>query len=773
MVRINGKPFPIYYLDTIDSIFERLAALSKTIPKYLYFPDGLPDITQFQQDNDLPMKNLLSVIKNASKHNNFILLYNYIKPKLNQQNLDLVKDVVEPFIASNTSLSVDPFPFVLQTELNEHLKDSFETIPSVNQIYQQREYIIKRLNEEIKKNAVRATVTKNIGEEFSNTDSVISTPFELEYAVFELNYEVPNISLIELFNDIQLNSNVPFASIGKFYKILKDFKPFEIWAPSFDDYIILRILQTTDVIYSDIFNQDAIWKQNEAKEFLKLFNQIVGYKFDHNESSELINFLIGKPKLYNLLNIQRYWEEIFVNNQICSAEDIRFKKEKDLLIMFKNIYDDLKNIQKYMDTFISIDGKPGEEILTVSISYEDNKKNLPKEELIESFLSVSSIIRDSNNLSDHEIDVRGVFYYPHQSFNRYILSDLILNDPLFSSMMVIDERAKATKRKGSLYIHFYTPTIGSIKANITTKISQRNDPTLKGKDVQNEFEYNTNYIRVKISKADNEEAVQKFSALFGKFLALYNSKSTEIINIYKHFIPDFDTQETKTFVIPAKTLKDIAPEVFLENYPTKCTNAPKIITDEEVEQERKKGTVVMRYPKTDTEGFKPRNYICDGSTTNPKAIFPSLRYNTLPNKELVPYLPCCYPKDPRETEGKIYNHYFNEEELKEPTEKKQQGVYKNPNKLVFGSLFAVLPENLENMFSLLNQNEETKFVRKGAFQTSSSFIECVMEGMNVSSFTDNNFKDVDEVKAYFKFLYTYRQLSCNRQLCQLLPSINV
>ncbi len=184
--------------------------------------------------------------------------------------------------------------------------------------------------------------------------------------------------------------------------------------------------------------------------------------------------------------------------------------------------------------------------------------------------------------------INGVFYIPNQALNIYILEDLILNNPLFSSLMAIDESAKATKSKGSIYIHFNNPTIGPVSFNLTEKISEHGDPNLRGKDIIDKFKYGSTYIRVKISRANNMDSVHEFQSMFSKLMEIYNTEYPTLLKIYREFIPNFGEIKPKPKkVMKELRLKDIAPEVFVNDYPTKCTHKPTIINDEDKEKEIK------------------------------------------------------------------------------------------------------------------------------------------------------------------------------------------
>ena len=97
MVQINKKFFEVYHLDTLQSIIERLAFTMKTLPKYLYFPNGPPTFKDFIEGDELQVENLLTLIKNPER-DSFVDLYEKIKDK---KGLDLYEDILLPFVVYN------------------------------------------------------------------------------------------------------------------------------------------------------------------------------------------------------------------------------------------------------------------------------------------------------------------------------------------------------------------------------------------------------------------------------------------------------------------------------------------------------------------------------------------------------------------------------------------------------------------------------------------------------------------------------------------------
>ena len=637
MVRYNGNNFIVYELDTQESIIQRLASEMKSIPRYLYFPDGIPSVNDFYvTDGNIIVENLLSVIISKETSMNFLELFEKIKDKIIQNNLDLREDVLYPFVAFNRSIISTPV-FArkeLLYSIEEPINNAkiFDELVDLQKIWdEKRTIIINTIKEAVESILNKVEKQKELFDKYGNiTEDIEYTLFELERVTFESELNLNNITIMELFNHIKLTPGVPFASIAGIYKILKDFVPITEWSDTLDNAILLKVLQKSDM--------------NSIK------------------------------------------------------------------------------ITDYTDVIITLSE---EEYITVGMRLSTSGQYLKQDKMIKRVLEIITGYEEIEIKSVRETRVNGVFYFPLHTMNKYIMSDLIMNNPLFSSIMSVDESDKASKKKNSVYIHFKHPSTGSVNVNVTEKISQKGDASLRGKDVKDKFYYGSTYIRVKISSAQSVQNIKIFQRMFAKFLYMYDKEYATILKEYKKYIEDFGKVIPK--IIKNNTnlkLKDIAPEVFVAGYPPKCPIQPEIIDDEEAEEAKKAGKSIMRYPISADEGFPTRNYICN----NPKAPYPGLRENPLSNNDIVPYLPCCYNKDHEKKPGSIYRHYYYGEERRIKMEAGQQDMIIT-NKFVPKDKYGTLPEGINKLFDILDYKDGNMFVRKGVSNTKSSFLECVMEGM--------------------------------------------
>ena len=620
---------PTFMLDNNESIIKRIAVSLQTTKKYLYFPNGIPKT--FDSETVIQVENLLETILSSDS---FTSLYNNISTKISQQELSIKEDVIEPFIAFNESFDKVPPEFVgslllpIQLEIEAlNIIDKREN--NLLDIWKKKRKIIDNINKCINATRVSSIEEDRINREFEETKVERNyTDFELEKIEFEVNLECPKITIMELFNDIVLTKEVPFATINSIYKVINEFIPESSWFTSLDNVILLKLKDNKE--YSNCF----ITVENKPE----------------NDKTQI------KFSLVASVSKQR--------------EDIKNTAVQNILNIFRS-----------------------KSNLTV-ISFVDTK-------------------------------IKGLFYYPQQSLNRYVLSDLIMNNNIFSKFLFVDESVKASKKTESLYIHFNSTKTGSVTANIAEKYSFKGDPNLRGKDIVNLFPYKSYYLRIKITSINNIESVLFFQDILTKILKLYRDNYDSVFDFYKLYIPSFGTKEEPNIIIKPPKLKDLAPEVFVNGYPPTCPHQPTIIDDSEVKEAESEGKQVMRYPKEAdaTENFPVRNYVCNHETS----IYPGLRNNPLSNNDIVPYLPCCYEKNHSEIQGTEYRQYFFGDEPKNKFKFQQELII--TNKFVGRDTFGTLPEALDRIFNIINNDRRYLYVRMGVTDSKSSFLECVLQGM--------------------------------------------
>ena len=335
-----------------------------------------------------------------------------------------------------------------------------------------------------------------------------------------------------------------------------------------------------------------------------------------------------------------------------------------------------------------------------------------------------------------EKEVGGVFYFPKRKINTHVFSDLVMNNSLFSTFMYTDENTKTTKRKSGdsapwLYIYFSHPLTGPVTARISQIISQRGDPILK-KYSQNLFPIGSTYVRVKITKIGNIDMVENFVTIFSKFLLMYEQQYDSIVAEYRKYIPNFavdDEKEDEVQDLDMSIPKNALPEVFVQNYSRMCgkEKQPTVVDDTTAQLYKKRGRQVLKFPRDKpdngevypSDGENQKNFVC----LNPKFPYPGVQQNNiLHNKDIYPYVPCCFSTDQRGVAR--YREYVYGEQVTKRTKKQQDFI--RTDKFVGYNAYGILPNALENMFKLLDPNPLYQYIRFGVARTPSSFLNALM-----------------------------------------------
>ena len=536
---------------------------------------------------------------------------------------------------------------------------------------------------------------------------------------------------------------------NEFILVLTFYLESELGIPNAQDKIdkILRDLPKLKSELEDEIKQNTSLSKEETKLFKTLDDtpgipttpfepEKISYSFyitipNINSNLEIFNSLILNPtipfavcgKFYKILK-----DFIPKDNWEQSIDDIIILKMQDI-----------NNPKEYTDVVMEYtEQSSGENVLITMIINISTKRKVEHCLIIDQILQIIPNADRPTTVSQNKIS--GTFYIPNQSLNTYLFADLLLNDPLFASMMAIDESTKATKIRDSVYVHFKNQDIGEVAFNITEKIAEKGDPSLIGKDVLGEFKFGSTFLRIKIVRAENDQAVINFQNLFGKLIAIYNKHKPKLLKIYKEYIPGFGTVTEKPYKKPTKIiLKNIAPEVFVKGYPTLCLKQPSIISDSEIPIEEAKGKRVMTFPATENEGIIQRNYICN----HKDHPFPGLRENNrLSNKDLVPYLPCCYAKDHSQTKNNLYQLYYHGQ----PLQKQDQAFSRLllTNKFAKKDIYGTLPENINNLLNIFAKNTNQIFVRKGMDSDTSSLLECISTAL--SGTLDFNMENIETIR---------------------------
>ena len=216
MFTINGEEFDVYVTDSFETIKDRVASYFESMWKYLKFSPTTPtDIQDFE--GDFTVENLLDSILDQDD-----LHFSDLRERVETDypNLDIEKDVEEPFIAFNKLFEEDPNALRAAQGFNV----------SVGEVWGKRDVIKKVLLRKIRDVEEKDSANQDLNIAIDNLEPVSYTPFYFDKSTFSVEFETPAKTIEEIFNDLSTTDNVPFMVLNDIYKIKANFVPEPSWA---------------------------------------------------------------------------------------------------------------------------------------------------------------------------------------------------------------------------------------------------------------------------------------------------------------------------------------------------------------------------------------------------------------------------------------------------------------------------------------------------------------------------------------------------------------
>jgi len=298
------------------------------------------------------------------------------------------------------------------------------------------------------------------------------------------------------------------------------------------------------------------------------------------------------------------------------------------------------------------------------------------------------------------------------SFNVYDVElfdmpfqNLTLLEPIFSSYIYIEEVDKALPLKKRLDIHYRGMLIESqsststsslqgeykkaykspIKAGLTTETALAGSKVaLDGSEVLADVTRNMKYIHVNMNRATSMRAIRQFMNIFSRLMRIYLDNLGKIRGEISYYVPGFEDGDSITDVSKKKgnkkkgtksrieRLKEAFPELFVGEYVRKCQgkSQPIIIQKDEIEQWRARkidigggmveDRMVLKFPpelnKEDSKGEPMFYYTCPDDSVP----YPAIQPNDMINKDIFPYIPCCYKENHLEKKSELRTLLYGE-----------------------------------------------------------------------------------------------------------------
>ena len=312
--------------------------------------------------------------------------------------------------------------------------------------------------------------------------------------------------------------------------------------------------------------------------------------------------------------------------------------------------------------------------------------------------------------------IRGVFAIEEFQIARDVFLDLITNDPLVSFYIYTDESRVISEHGSSLYIYYSSSNNSKddiLTCYLSSRITGRSDVFYKN----NELSLFSPYLNVRVSRARDITQVKRFMRAFSIILKVYETRYKTIVNKYKPIFSNFieanpapliEKQQQEKNI---RALQDKVPDLFIYGYPTKCERKKQPVPIDDPNEYNEEN--VMTYPLNTT------NYFYCPSKDYP---YPGLLKNKLENKDVYPFLPCCYPENQLKG-NKLYNRY--KKGIVIPTNQNNQTVKNYVRYKAIGlNKNGLLPRNVYYLLHDIDASQS--YYRMGTPFDNNSLIHCVL-----------------------------------------------
>jgi hypothetical protein len=641
-MKLNGNSFPIYVIDTVKSIEERIAASLNSTVRWLIF-DKRPTSVFEYENADIRVRDYLAEISS---------LNTLSVPTGPYPALISAAQVQDVFIATNAAIlnaDVTYRNILLSTIKNTH-RDA-------DAIFKDRVAIMAKILKEISETKAKAIDYETRAKTFfEHVNPVPFTPYELDHIQFTLEFSQDVSSLTSLFNKLRLTNHVPYAALGA-----------------------------------------------DKRSLFKIYRN-----FETNPE----------------------WLEIQLDNVLLLKVDSEQNDLRPLTAKYK----------RYTNAaFTIIDGK-----LVVTMDTHVGPRYVDKQEFIQRVLTAFTSTFNLTIATERDNLVIVYYTIPKQCIDASIYAELTMNNETFNSIIAIDESIKASKIKSNVYVHILnSPDTINLNMKHTTKYNQYGMTNI-----------GEPYIRCRI-KTFSTRNIVRFQTIIGKLFTLYNNLRDDVIDFYSSYIENFNELLVKCepVTIAPVGLRAIAPELFYPTYSRKCAHQPIIVDDASVDPTRQ----IMKFP---TKGETiTRAYACPTS----QHPYIGLRINTLENKDVFPYIPCCFAKDQMKRVGSIYRKYFFEETTNVGRKQKPLEIFAS-RRILPANAIGILPDDILRMFDVIDPNSRSSYARKGVRRTPQSSLEAVLLGKGRIQYDTMSMDDIASiVNAQWKTLMTEKYAMAAKQ----------
>lgn len=318
-------PFNLIF-DRLDSIKARIAYSIDSLPRLTIY-NRLPESKRYQYQYNiesfkLEVENSEYFVKNApmlmKKYNiktkkDYTLYWIYFNKDFRRKEGKLYT-TIEKLEASRNGA------FQIYTNIKGFYDNESENLSEFVNIYKDVEEFAKKLDTEFLQLKIKIEDDNINFKKLINTEMSNNTDLEITQTILEVKFDI-DVDIYEFFNKIEMSREVPFISIGNFYKILKDFKIPSNWPIENEDSEEVSELEQKNTLYMYILNIKDETEKNLYKPDSRLYS-IAKLTIKHKEGEINEVTMIVESRVDQELN------KIELVNRILGAYEKREEKEK-------------------------------------------------------------------------------------------------------------------------------------------------------------------------------------------------------------------------------------------------------------------------------------------------------------------------------------------------------------------------------------------------------------------------------------------------------------
>jgi hypothetical protein len=572
-------------------------------------------------------------------------------------------------------------------------------------------------------------------EEYKSIDENIT--LEITKTVLEVKFDI-NTDIYELFNLLQPSNEVPFSSINKYYKILKDFIPPLEWTEKEDDdeenknTLYIRVLNTREYTAINANNYSiaelkAVHKKGEINTVTLLIESDINNELKEELVDRILNSFVVKSEEE---------EKVVISKPIIKELGIKGAFQIPRLIIYDLIIRDLAINNSLFSNFVYIDESRQvskiktntyiyfsfnsfvDPLDTISASlnqmviqpndYKLINKGFKKEE---KYIEIK-IIKATNQADAEQFMVAVLKLLKlYEDQKKEVIEKYEKYIPDFNKTFIKLEKKQLEKIQRRDYFRDYAP-------NIYTKqypkdCEQKKQPEILS-DEQYQFLLNVydlpkNYFARGEEREELKEGKKKYKPILHAQSLLQNTKQI------KDLIPEEEN-----------LLIDLYGDDWRNNY-EEYFRLPVSSKDKEI----------LIYPRKDDV---PLKYM----SNKPRYVYIGVRDNRDPiKKALFPFVPCGFEKPSYKTSNKISANvkkmqiYYGAE----VKEKSNVPIIYNitTNKFINeNKIGEFIPKNISEFLHVIDNNKTNIYYRRGTAITSNSTLESISLALKIPEFTEDD-----------------------------------